>query len=808
MFYKFVILVISYKTIFKGGLVMKRFIALMLTSILSLSALVPVSAYTPIPAFPGADGGGKFVTGGRGCSVYIVDTVEDYAEDEAPIKGSLRDALSEDNRIIVFDVSGVICLKRPLQVSKKNISVLGQTAPADGVTIYGYETNLSKSENFILRYLRFRPGADNVHKGDSMDALWGRSMKNIMVDHVSTSWSTDETMSLYRAENMTVQWCIIAESLTMSGHTKGRHGYGAIMGGTNTTYHHNLIADHTSRNPRMGGGTVEADDNDHIAHFDLRNNVIYNWGFNSCYGGGRAEVNYVYNYLKPGPGTRDEVKTRLIDAGEENKPGKFFLKQNVLEGSPEVTADNSLGIYISDENAPFTEIVDTPFLMDGIKARNLTTETAEQAYNKVVEMAGAVYPKRDALDQRLLNEVKAGKGEFANRHEEVGGLPYTETVVRDKSLDADRDGIPDSWELAHGLDPSDSSDSIKYAPSGYSYIEEYANSVVDINYIPDNPAVELVCPSDNAIYTSSQPIDVKAEVSDDDSIAKVEFYSNDKIIGTDTTAPYEISVKLPDGTYNISAKATDSEGKATQSFISTIFVNNAQKSNDGWNSTDIGKPAIEGSSVQSGSSLVIKGSGKLKGSSDNFRYIYTMLDGDGEITAKLDEMTPVDNHAFAGLMFRESLAPDSKTAALGLSWTKAYQWKETNPDTGKTTTYYRNPWSAYLAGRTTTGGNMSALDESLDSPERAESAGIPLVNDIHLKELDTWLGYYLKLERKGNTFTAYCSPDGSEWTKIGSKNIEMSQKVYVGIAVDGNKVTNNIDNLNTAKFSDIKVNKK
>ena len=786
---------------------MKKFIALILSGMLAIAATAPVSAYVLTPAFPGAEGGGKYTTGGRGTRVYIVTTLEDYAEGEEPIKGSLRDAVSEDNRIIVFDVSGVINLKETLRINCKNISILGQTAPGDGITVSGYATNVSNSENVIIRYMRFRPGADNVYKGDSMDALWGRSMKNFIVDHVSTSWSTDETMSLYRAENMTVQWSIIAESLTMSGHTKGRHGYGAIMGGVNTTYNHNLIANHTSRNPRLGGGTVEADYNDHIAHFDMRNNVIYNWGFNSCYGGGRSEANFVYNYLIPGPGTRQEVASRLMDAGEKDKPGSFFLKGNVLAGNEEVTADNSKGIYISESSAPYTTISDTPFLMDGIKARNLTTDTAEDAYTKVLAMAGATLPRRDAVDARIINEVKNGTGEFANRHEEVGGYPYTESVLRDPTLDADRDGIPDKWEMANGLNPDDPTDSQKFAPDGYTYIEIYANSLVDMNYVPDNPDISLTAPADNAVLPSNKPVVITAQVSDDDDISKVEFYNDDVIIGTVETAPYEISVDLPDGTYNISAKATDSQGNATQSFASTIHINDAQTLNDGWESIDIGSPAIPGNAVMNGNTATIKGSGKLQAASDSFRYAYTTLEGNGEIIAKVDEMTPVDNHAFAGLMIRDNLDVDSQTAAVGLSWTKAYQWKETDPETGKSTTYYRNPWSAYMAVRSQQGGNLPELGETLDSPENAEKAGIPLVNDIHLKEEDTWLGYYLKLTREGNTFTAYCSPDGNNWTEIGSAQIEMSDTVYIGLAADGNKVTNQLNNLNTVRFSDISVNK-
>ena len=192
----------------------KKLSALLLSCVMAASVCVPTlaadkettdkettSAAAPaaIPAFPGAEGGGKYTSGGRGCDVYIVTNLEDYAAGEDPIPGSFRDAVSKDNRTIVFNVSGTIVLKDKLEIKgRKNITIAGQTAPGDGITLYGFETNLSDSENMIIRYLRLRPGAVNVHKGDSMDAIWGRSMKNMMFDHLSTSWSTDETMSLDR----------------------------------------------------------------------------------------------------------------------------------------------------------------------------------------------------------------------------------------------------------------------------------------------------------------------------------------------------------------------------------------------------------------------------------------------------------------------------------------------------------------------------------------------------------------------------------------------------------------------------------
>lgn len=791
----------------------RKLLALFLAGVMSASIPFAVGAdntQTNLLSFPGAEGGGRFTSGGRGCEVYVVTTLEDYTSDEEPIKGSLRDAVSQDNRYIVFNVSGNIILKERLAITnKKNITIAGQTAPGDGITINGYETNISNSENMIIRYLRFRPGAENVHKGDSMDAIWGRSMKDIMIDHLSTSWSTDETMSLYRAENMTVQWSIIAESLTMSGHTKGRHGYGAIWGGVNTTYHHNLVANHTSRSPRMGGGTPEADDNENIALFDMRNNVIYNWGFNSNYGGGRSQANFINNYMKPGNGTRDNVSSRLIDAGEKDKPGEFYVAGNVMTGSSEITADNSKGIYVSEAAAPTTKIVDTEFKMDANSSEALRTTSAEEAYKEVLAKAGATYPRRDALDARIINEVENNEGRFVNRHEEVGGLPVSETISRPADFDKDMDGIADEWELANGLDPTNPNDSKELSAdgSGYTNIEVYCNSLVDMDFAPENPEISMVSPANNKEFTTGEPITITANVTDNDGIAKVDFYNSDVVIGTATEAPYTMTTTLPDGTYYISAKATDKAGSQTQATASVIHVSNANNLKL-WKSTDIGSPAIKGNaSLSTDGQFTVKGSGKLRDNSDNFRFTYREITGDCEIIAKVDSMTPVDNHAFAGLMIRDSLSADAKTSAVGLSWTKAYSWKETNPETGKSTTYYRNPWSAYMVSRYETGKSIDLIDENIDSPEAAEESGVALINDIPFKTLDTFNGYYLKLNRKGNVFTSYGSADGVNWTEIGSRTIEMDDTVYIGMAVDGNKVANDLDNLNTAKFSNVLINK-
>ena len=781
----------------------KRIIGAIMAAVMTFGSICIVNAENKIPAFPGAEGGGMFASGGRGGEVYVVTTLEDYdPTKDLPIEGSFRDAVSKDNRTVVFNVSGVIDLKGPMRMHGKNITIAGQSAPGDGITLYGYETNVSLAENIILRYMRFRPGAKNVHRGDSMDALWGRGMKNMIVDHVSTSWSTDETMSLYRAENMTVQWSIISESLAMSGHTKGRHGYGAIWGGVNTTYHHNLISDHTSRNPRMGGGTPEADDNDHIAKFDIRNNVIYNWGFNTCYGGGRADVNFVYNYEKPGPGTRDEVKDRVIDCGEKNKPGRFYVYGNVIEGNKEISEDNSKGIYIGDSAKDFTEITDKAFDIDAVN--HIKTDTPEQAYKLVLARAGAVYPKRDALDARLIAQVKNDTGSFANLDEQVGGLPYTKEIRRPDDFDKDLDGIADTWELAHGLDPTNKNDSRLYCQdgSGYTNIEVYLNSLVDPEYAPENPSVKLTEPANNAIYAVGDTVRITAETSE--NVEKVEFYNGSTVFAQTAEAPYEAKLEgLADGTYYISAKATDKNGLQTQSDAIAVHINTSNLKD--WTSADIGKPAVSGNASETGGVYTVKGSGKIGGNADSFHYMYKTLVGDGEISAKIDSITAVDNHAFSGLMIRDGSKADAKAIAVGLSHTKPYEWKEPDPETGKDVTLYRNAFGIYMVGRYETGAVFDEVAENLDSLDKAKSSGVALKNDIPFKDKGDFLGYYVKLRREGDKFISYTSKDGENWEKLAERTVKMGEKVYIGIAVDGNKVHNRLDNLNTAKFSDVKT---
>ena len=278
-------------------------------------------------AFPTAEGYGKFTVGGRGGKVYEVTNLNDSGE------GSLRAAVeAKGPRTVVFRVSGTIDLKSDLRIRNPNITIAGQTAPGDGICIKRYPLMISADE-VIIRYISVRFGDES---GKDSDAISARYVKNLILDHVSASWSVDETMSIYHCENMTVQWCLISESMFSSNHSKSNHGFGGIWGSNHSTYHHNLIAHHSSRNPRFASG---------CGHTDYRNNVVYNWGYRSCYGAEAQQkgsdkfnfstINMVANYYKPGPATDPNRKAELAEPssrGDSDK-GTWYVAGNFIEGN-------------------------------------------------------------------------------------------------------------------------------------------------------------------------------------------------------------------------------------------------------------------------------------------------------------------------------------------------------------------------------------------------------------------------------------------------------------------------------------------
>jgi hypothetical protein len=445
----------------------RLFILLLLLSVVS-------SLDAQLPAFPGAEGYGRFTTGGRGGAVYIVTNLQDSSV--KPPEGSLRWALNKPGpRTIVFEVSGTIDLKRRLHISKGDVTIAGQTAPGDGICIKG-ETVSIEADNVIIRYMRFRCGND-IPGEEPKDALSCIRQKNIIVDHCSMSWSVDETGSFYDNENFTLQWSIISESLCKAGHPKGDHGYGGIWGGKGATFHHNLLASHTSRLPRFCGaryhpGTRETE------VVDFRNNVIFNWGFNSSYGGEIGQQNMIDNYYKPGPATKKSVIDRIVEPFDSL--GRWYINGNFMEGSSRVSSDNWNGGVQGDFAAAKSIRVFKPFPFAPV-----ITLTAREAYKSVLKNAGATLPRRDTIDNRIIMETVTGRCAYGDSYgphtgiidsqNSVGGWPVLKTY--DVMHDSDRDGMPDAWEVKKGLDPANPEDRNKIAISGYTMLEEYINGI-------------------------------------------------------------------------------------------------------------------------------------------------------------------------------------------------------------------------------------------------------------------------------------------------------------------------------------------
>ncbi len=427
---------------------------------LALMALVRSLWCQPL-AFPGAEGFGRFTVGGRGGKVVEVTTLEDAGP------GSLRDAVEQPgSRTVVFRVSGTIGLRSPLVIAHDSITIAGQTAPGDGICIRGYPV-LIEADNVIIRFLRFRMGDENRVEGDALSAIF---RKDLIIDHCSFSWGTDEVLTVRDNENSTVQWCIISESLHRSYHHKGSHGYGGIWGGKGASFHHNLLAHHFSRNPRFNGSRYHGEPGRELV--DFRNNVIYNWGQQSAYGGERGRQNIVANYFRYGPATGP--KNRIVEPWDAE--GRWYVADNFVFGFPEITADNWAGGVQGEYWQKVRVTQPHPFAP-------VVTHTAQEAYALVLAYAGAVLPRRDQVDARIVKEVESGTASFGiggrgiiDSQEDVGGWP--ELLSGLAPPDTDHDGMPDEWELRHNLDPLDPKDGRLDADGdGYTNLEQYLNDL-------------------------------------------------------------------------------------------------------------------------------------------------------------------------------------------------------------------------------------------------------------------------------------------------------------------------------------------
>lgn len=449
-------------------------------------------------AFPGAEGGGMYTTGGRGGRIIRVTNLNDSGE------GSLRAAVEATGaRIVVFDVAGIIELQSQLKIRNGNLTIAGQTAPGDGICIKNYAT-VVEADNVIIRFVRFRLGDEGPNAGDGEDAIWGRRHSDIILDHCSMSWSIDECASFYGNANFTMQWCILTESLRNSMHDKGNHGYGGIWGGENASFHHNMLANHDSRNPRFDHPEIyeNPSDPDRRGNVDYRNNAVYNWGSNSTYGGEGGHFNMVANYYRKGPASRDRryfIDANGIYTSSSTDYGYpyLYLSGNYYYDYPDMTAQD--GVYWHDDGTntpPDPErLLSAQLPLSGPAGQTVytTTHSAADAFARICEVGGASLV-RDAVDERACSDAQSGTasvtdggngstGGIIDTPSAAGGWPEysadTANEANDKT-DTDGDGMPDWFEEQFGLDVSaDDAGAVTIDIHGrYTNIEMYLHYLV------------------------------------------------------------------------------------------------------------------------------------------------------------------------------------------------------------------------------------------------------------------------------------------------------------------------------------------
>jgi pectate lyase len=430
-----------------------------------------------LPAFPGAEGWGMYAQGGRGGIVLEVTNLND----DGP--GSFREAVMNPHpRIVIFKVSGTIELKSELVIKSPFLTLAGQTAPGGGVCLKNFPLVIFQTHDIIIRCIRVRPGIVSGLIGSDIDGIRIQEASNVIIDHCTVSWSNDEGMNNWHKSNFTTfQWCIISEPLNKSVHEKGAHGYGASIGGYKSSFHHNIFANAVARNPSVAGNNQNF-----TVLLDVRNCVISNWGHRSC-DGKPLSINLVNNYYKPGPATAKNVERRIarIDNSENmGFTGLWHIDGNLVEGYPEITADNwKGGVDFEQGTSEMRNRRITPF-----ETAPVTTQTAQEAYELVLRYAGVIAPERDDQEKRIVEQIRSNTFKYTKNGvidsiDQVGGWP--ELKQSEPPLDSDKDGIPDEWEIAHRLNPRDASDANQKNVDGYTYIEVYINELVTKSNLMD-----------------------------------------------------------------------------------------------------------------------------------------------------------------------------------------------------------------------------------------------------------------------------------------------------------------------------------
>lgn len=634
---------------------------------LSVEALADTASRTV--AFPGAEGGGMYASGARGAfddgekiEVYHVTNLNDSGA------GSFRDAVSKGNRIVVFDVSGYIDLASNVTIGHDNMTILGQTAPGDGVTFRSNNIKVG-ANNVILRYLKFRVGAHDANGNDTraQDGLEVTdNSQNIIIDHCSVSWGTDENLTAYAVKDMTIQNSIIAEALNQSVHDKGEHSYAAIWGGVNLSVHHNVIATHKSRNPKIGTSesvAMTAGYTDSQTLVDMKNNIFYNWGDKAGYGTENGAKTYIQNNIyKPGPATPAGKRARIFELSvgqkyQTNMFGSVYAVGNKIDVEANdsdyadaqlVNRDNwqddkHIGVYTDTKfysSGDKTNIkIDTPSkeYLEYNAQYPITLDATEEVFDKVIENAGATLPKRDKVDERIISDVVNGTAPNGSK-ESVGlvddptdgvpagseseydgrGYPIVTPETRAADYDTDGDGIPDTWEDKMGLNKENPNDSTNIGPDGYTWLEVYVEEAVTKAQTND---ISVSVQPLSGVYKDNESVALTANVSGD--AAEVEFYVKDKVVAKAAVQGGVAAANasnLPTGDNMIVAKAVKADGSYTLSPAVQICVIGSQ-STDGWT-------AVSDASYD-GRSYTIANGGALNKS----------VSGDFKLVAKIDEIS-------------------------------------------------------------------------------------------------------------------------------------------------------------------------
>jgi pectate lyase len=434
------------------------------------------TAVSELIAFPGAEGAGKFTTGGRGGDVYRVTNVNDSGE------GSFRDAIESISgpRTIAFDVSGTIRLKSNLEIREvANLTIAGQTAPGKGITIADYTLKIHDSKNLIVRYLRVRLGDENKPQDSGLDCIEINYNENIILDHLSMSWGIDGNGDFRGLKNATIQWCIFSEALNNSIHEKGAHGMCTSFRQPKgqATIHHNIYASSRSRHPSIGGGSEVT---------EFCNNVNYNWRSSNNIDG--EKINMMGNYYKAGPSMEEGMPPIQFKSDGDAPVSKGYLEGNYFDGLPqEYNEDNYTAMNFeacfgptSNYQATTREVFEVATRFDGGKYKLENIESAKDAYEACLKYSGSSL-NRDLVDERFIKTIIDNTGKMIDSQSEVGGWDFYETMNRPANWDTDSDGMPDNWEKKNGLDPNNPDDGKEdKKKNGYTNLEEYLNSLVSM----------------------------------------------------------------------------------------------------------------------------------------------------------------------------------------------------------------------------------------------------------------------------------------------------------------------------------------